>query len=249
VISVLLRFLVAVTLGFGRGTWSLISTLGLVLALGLLAGGLTLVAFVALTSEVIERGTEQVDVAVYTWLQHWESQGLDGLAHAVSALGSEVLLAVLVILLSLFAIQRQWSAAGGLAVVTVGAAGLNTLLKQLIHRARPEALSGLIPAQAFSFPSGHAMTAAAVYGYLALLAWRRWQGGKRVLVVSSLGGLIALISLARLYLGVHYLTDVVAGCLAGFLWADAVALSAALLRRRGARAPHHLAPVGSERQQ
>ncbi len=216
----------------GSGTWGLISSLGLVLALGFAAGFMALVGFVLLASEVMEQETQHVDLAVLTWLHRFESPTLDTAARLASALGSEVLFALAVLLLVVLALRSEWSAAAGLATVLVGVWTLNSLLKQIIQRARPEPLAGIIPAQAFSFPSGHAMVSTAFYGYLAIVAWRRWRGWRRVATVATLATLILVISLSRIYLGAHYLTDVIAGWIAGFLWADAVALATALLRRR-----------------
>jgi membrane-associated phospholipid phosphatase len=228
----LLRWLYALGFRIGTGTKGLIASLGLVLALGFAAGLIALVGFVALASEVMEHETQQVDLAALIWIRQSQSPALDVVARATSALGSEVLIGVWILLLIGLAFQRQMSAAAGLATVTIGASLLNSILKGIIQRARPEPLAGIIPAQAFSFPSGHAMTAAAFYGYLAILAWRRWHGWRRNVAVAGLAGLVLAISLSRVYLGVHYITDVIAGCIAGLLWADAVALSAALLRRR-----------------
>ncbi len=209
-----------------------LSALGLVLVQGFAAGFIALVGSVVLASEVVEQETRQVDLAVLVWLHQFESPALDATARFASALGSEILLAIAGVLLVILAFQRQWSAAAGLAIVLVGASILNSLLKQMIQRARPEPLAGIIPAQGFSFPSGHAMVATAFYGYLAILAWRRWRGWRRVATTGLLVTVILAISLSRIYLGAHYITDIVAGWIAGFLWADAVALGAALLRRR-----------------
>ncbi len=116
--------------------------------------------------------------------------------------------------------------------MSTGAQLLNNVLKDLFQRTRPAPVAGLIPAQAFSFPSGHAMVAAAFYLFLAYLGWRLLRGWRQVAFTGTLLALILAIGLARLYLGVHYLTDVVAGYLAGFLWTDAVIIGGHLLGRR-----------------
>jgi hypothetical protein len=85
----------------------------------------------------------------------------------------------------------------------------------------------VIPAQAFSFPSGHAMVSMAFYCFLAYVSWRVLRGWQRAAWAAGLLLLVLLVGLSRLYLGVHYLTDVAAGYLAGFIWADAV------IHRRG----------------
>jgi hypothetical protein len=113
---------------------------------------------------------------------------------------------------------------------------LNNVLKDLFHRTRPAPVEWLaVPAQAWSFPSGHAMVSAAFYLFLAYLGWRIMRGRVRVLWTVGLLVLVLAIGLSRLYLGVHYLTDVVAGYIAGFLWTDTVIVSEVLLAR--GRAP------------
>jgi undecaprenyl-diphosphatase len=79
--------------------------------------------------------------------------------------------------------------------------------------------------QAFSVPSGHAMAAGAVFGILALLAWRELSGRTRWVAVAICIGIGLLIALTRPYLGVHYPTDVIAGLFAGGLWADLVVVA------------------------
>jgi undecaprenyl-diphosphatase len=76
------------------------------------------------------------------------------------------------------------------------------------------------------------MVATACYSYVAYLAWRRWRGLLRVVVVAVCVGVIFLVGLSRMYLGVHYLTDVVAGVLVGLLWAEVVMLAEQILERR-----------------
>jgi undecaprenyl-diphosphatase len=108
-------------------------------------------------------------------------------------------------------------------------------LKALFQRGRPEPLAGFIAAQQFSFPSGHAMVAAAFYSYLAYLSWGLVHSWWRAVLVAGLIALVLLIGLARLYLEVHYLSDVIAGYLAGWLWTDAVILGGRVLTLRSQR--------------
>jgi undecaprenyl-diphosphatase len=210
---------------------------GLALVLGFAGGVLALAAFGWLAEEVLGRQTQQIDDATLAYLRQFSSPTLDMLALGVSMLGSEVVALVGVVLLAVFAWQRRWGAACGLLVVTAGAQLLNDVLKDFFHRTRPAPLAtGIIAAQQFSFPSGHAMVSAAFYLFLAYLAWRLVvRRAWRAVLVSGLVVLVVLIGLARLYLAAHFLSDVIAGYFAGFLWTDAVILGGRFLQLRQRR--------------
>jgi undecaprenyl-diphosphatase len=211
---------------------------GAIVVAGFVAAVLVLWAFAWLATEVLEQETTALDQATLLFLQQFSSSQLTTAAQLVSLLGSEVIWVIAAVLLAAFLWQRRWGTAVTLVLVTGGAQVLNDILKALFHRTRPEPVVGLIAAQQFSFPSGHAMVAAAFYFYLAYLAWRLVHGWWRGVLIAGLVGLVLLIGLARLYLEVHYLSDVIAGYLAGWLWADAVILGSRMLTMR----PHpHLA--------
>ncbi|MDX6438300.1 MAG: hypothetical protein QOF45_883 [Gaiellaceae bacterium] len=127
--------------------------------------------------------------------------------------------------------RRQLVEAGFLPVVLGGCELLNLILKLSFHRARPE--FAFVHLDTYSFPSGHAMISTAAYGALAYLAWSRLGSRRgRVLLVSGTAVLVALICFSRLYLGVHYLSDVLAGVAGGAFW---LAISIALQTAYGAR--------------
>ncbi len=217
----------------------LLGWLGLVLVLGLLLGLGALALFAALADQVLEQDAERLDNTVLAILRLFESPALTAVAHGLSALGVEVLAVILVLVLIALAVQRRFGAMVGLLLVTFGAQMLNNVLKELFQRTRPapltDPLATLIPSQSFSFPSGHAMVAGAFYLFLAYLSWRLLDGWwLRLAITAVLLAVIGLIGLSRLYLGVHYLTDVVAGYLAGFVWTDAVIIGGRLLEKRRA---------------
>jgi membrane-associated phospholipid phosphatase len=205
---------------------------GIVLA-GFVAAVAVLYAFAWLADQVLDQETQALDFGTLAWLQTYSSPSLTLAAEAVSLMGSQVILLLGALLLGLFAWQRRWGAAAMLLLVVGGAEVLNSILKSQFHRTRPTDVSGFIDAQQFSFPSGHAMVSAAFYFYLAYLTRRLIHGRWRGVLVTGLIVLVLLIGLSRLYLEAHYLSDVVAGYLAGFLWTDSVILgSQALMRRR-----------------
>jgi undecaprenyl-diphosphatase len=205
---------------------------GAILVAGFGAAAVLLYAFAWLATQVLDQDTRALDLATLSVLQGFSSPGLTLVAEAISMMGSQVVLVLGLALLGAFVWQRRWGAAVTLVLVTAGAQVLNDILKESFHRTRPAAVVGFISAQDFSFPSGHAMVAAAFYLYVAYLTWRLVHGWWRGLLVGGLLVLIVLIGLARLYLEAHYLSDVLAGYLAGGLWTDAVVLSAHMLRLR-----------------
>lgn len=96
---------------------------------------------------------------------------------------------------------------------------LSVMLKFTFHRSRPTWDDPILMIESFGFPSGHAMAATLLYGFLAAFGARKVQAWRwRVLAVLAAGLLIVLIGFSRLYLGVHYLSDVLAGMAAGSAW-------------------------------
>jgi undecaprenyl-diphosphatase len=165
------------------------------------------------------------------------------IAALASFMGSEVVVVLGSLLVATFVIQRRFGAAGMLVLVTGGAQLLNNVLKDAFHRVRPETVIGWIAAQQYSFPSGHAMVSAAFYGYLNYLAWRLLHGWIRLLVSALVTLLILAIGASRIYLQAHYLSDVIAGYLCGFLWSDSLIVASRLLVGRRERRPKpHRAP-------
>jgi undecaprenyl-diphosphatase len=114
--------------------------------------------------------------------------------------------------------------AGLLVVSTVGGIVLTTALKTVFQRARPELFDSGYSASFYSFPSGHATIAVGFYGTLTLLVAWRLRGLRRWAVVLAGVTLVLLIGFSRLYLGVHYPTDVLAGFLAAPVWISTVGL-------------------------
>jgi undecaprenyl-diphosphatase len=102
-------------------------------------------------------------------------------------------------------------AAGGAMLVT-------NAIKFVLARPRPGPHGGLVPVSSYSWPSGHASSSIALYGALALLALRRAPPSARPAIAAGLLALLALIGATRVYLGVHYPSDVVAGWAVGGVW-------------------------------
>ncbi len=134
-----------------------------------------------------------------------------------------------VLLCAVLAARRRWLQALYWALATGGAALLNLLAKHSYARARPDLWPSLAPETSFSVPSGHAMQSMALAAALVILAWPtrlRWP----VLVAGA--AFTAVVGVSRVYLGVHFPSDVLAGWCASLAWAVGLAL---LFRRRASR--------------
>lgn len=115
--------------------------------------------------------------------------------------------------------KQIWLAVWYAMTVIVGAGILNQILKAVFRRQRPDVINHLIEQGGYSFPSGHAMGSIIVYGALLFLIIRLAKR-KRTYLISILlfGSLIALIGISRVYLGVHYPSDIIGGYSVGMMW-------------------------------
>jgi undecaprenyl-diphosphatase len=190
--------------------------------------------FLKLADDVLEEETTAFDAAAALLARTWTSAQIDTVAWMFSLFGFEIVLVGCSIAVGILLFKRRWGSAGMLVLITLGAQLLNNLLKVSFHRTRPQPLTGWIPAQDYSFPSGHAMVSAALYGYLTVLAWRLLPGVWRYVAAAVLFALVLAIGWSRVYLEVHFPTDVIAGYLCGLLWLEACLLGSRILdlRRR-----------------
>jgi membrane-associated phospholipid phosphatase len=152
----------------------------------------------------------------------------------VSVLGSLEALALVGVLVAVaLLVQRNWLTLAAWSVVVLGGEVLNLLLKDLFARPRPSFEHPLVVDTSYSFPSGQAMESVVVYGMLAyfvLLTSRAW--GKRAVAVCGAAMIVLLIGFGRVYLGAHYVSDVVGGFAAGGAWLSAVIAVWEAMRRR-----------------
>jgi undecaprenyl-diphosphatase len=214
----------------GRKLLPLISTVRLA---GLVLAGLALWGFAEIADEVLEKETQAFDTTILLSLRELHTPLLDRLMIAITFFGEPTELTIMSLALGAWLIWRgQRSEATTLAIAAAGAAGLNVLLKDVFARARPALWARIVDVRYYSFPSGHAMLSMVVYGllgYLLATHFRRWRVG----IVSLTVVLIAAIGFSRLYLGVHWPTDVLAGYAAGLVWLMTCILSIEIWRHRG----------------
>lgn len=163
---------------------------------------------------------------------HW----LPDAVRDLTALGSAVVLILFALLiLGYLWLNRAYAATLLIAIATAGGEALNMLLKELFIRARPEITSHLVTVKTSSFPSGHAMAASIFYLTMgALLTQTASRPREKAYLMGAAILLTLLTGLSRVYLGVHYPSDVLAGWSAGTAWAILCWLVARWLRRRGA---------------
>src|SRR5215217_9216322 len=189
------------------------------LAVGLAVSAFVIWAFFELADEVLEGDSRAFDRAVLLWIHRNAPEWLGGPMRLVTALGYYyVVVPLLAVAVYLFYRRGLRLSAILLAVSTGGSIVLTTVLKGVFQRARPELFDSGYQASFYSFPSGHATVAVGFYGMLTLILAYRLRGNARWAVAVSGILVVLLIGFSRLYLGVHYPTDVVAGYLAALLW-------------------------------
>lgn len=199
---------------------------------GLILAAIALWLFAELAEEVMQNESRLLDTNVLFAIQQLQRPWLDPIMVFITDSGDPTILVSLCVIASIWLLfRRQRSEAMTLAIAAFGAAGLNSLLKNLFERDRPALWSRIVDVRHYSFPSGHAMLSIVIYGLLGyLLAQRfpRWRGW----ILTGVTIAVVLIGFSRLYLGVHWLTDIIAGYLAGLVWLVACILSLEIWQHR-----------------
>jgi undecaprenyl-diphosphatase len=181
-----------------------------------------------LASEVLEGDTQQFDKQILAALRDPANPSrpigpawLLGGALDITALGSATVLGLTVLAVAGFLLlQGMWRTALFVTVASLGGWFLNDALKQLFQRPRPDIVPHLREVMSLSFPSGHAMNSAAVYLTLGALTMRIAERRLTKFYCMAVAVLATvLVGASRVYLGVHYPTDVIAGWLIGCSWA------------------------------
>lgn len=198
----------------------LFKKLGLFYLLALSIALAALIGFTELADEVMEAEFRGFDRSVLLWVNGHVPPDWTPFVRELSFLGSPLGISLLGALFGVLLLARRqaWDAAT-LLVLLLGGGALTFGLKQLFRQPRPDVFPPLSVETGFGFPSGHALLSVCFFGYVAFWvaaqgprAWWRW--GVALLSV----GMALLIALSRLYLGVHWPTDVAAGGLAALFW-------------------------------
>lgn len=182
--------------------------------------GLALNGFIELTEEVAENELGAFDRSITDFIISFRSTGLTAFFSAITRLGERIPYIVISVLLASVLYWRYRSLAMILqsVAVLILASLSNIALKQSISRARPD-VEHLVYVDSMSYPSGHSMSAMAFYGFLIYLCLKlAMPGWARVMLVTVLVFIIAAVGISRVYLGVHFPSDVAAGFIGGLIW-------------------------------
>ena len=179
-------------------------------------------AFVGLSDEVREMETLPFDIAVLNSVHGLSNHFLDAFMPVATDIGGVVgVVAITLIMTALFVYKNERRRALMVSITVAGAAGINLILKSVFERARPDLWETLVREPGFSFPSGHAMASAALGAAIVVALWdSRW----RWWAFTAATFYIVFVGFSRLYLGVHYPTDILAGWLVSGGWVMAVTL-------------------------
>jgi undecaprenyl-diphosphatase len=222
-------------LRFLRNRFSPERTLGLHLTIGLAVMIFGAWAFSEIAEE-IGPGSDwhAFDQGVTAWFKAQSHATWITVAHAITLCGSVAFLTIVSVAFAIyFFVRRAWNRLLVLAITMLGGSLLNVVLKHFFQRQRPVLENPIVTLSSYGFPSGHTMGSTLLYGLLALIAARFIRSASGRAAVFALAIIwIALIGLTRIYLGAHYLTDVIAAIAAGSAWLAVCWTTAETFRKR-----------------
>ena len=217
--------------------------LSLSLLIGLATAIGALIFFGWLADEALEGDARAFDDVTRAAVHQLASPLVTAVMRGFSFIGSTIALSAGTIFVVYRFAMRKWKREAILFALTmVGAGLLNITLKLAFKRPRPVPFFNLSPPETYSFPSGHSLTSAVFFGALAAILTARIKSRRvqtAIWIVST--AMFLLIGLSRIYLGVHYTTDVIAGFAAALIWILVVRfVEMGLVRRRRRKIQAHL---------
>ena len=190
----------------------------IIVSLFIVVGGVNL--FVDLTETLHSEALAKYDAKITEYVISFRTPTLNRIFQFITNVGDlygYLVLAALSTILFYWKF-RNWRYVLEMLFVLIVAGLSNVALKQVINRARPDA-EHLVSVATLSYPSGHAMSAMAFYGFLIYLFYNiNMKRGLKIFVIFILVLLILAIGISRIYLGVHYPSDIAGGYIAGFIW-------------------------------
>ncbi|WP_324193376.1 phosphatase PAP2 family protein [Nocardia otitidiscaviarum] len=186
--------------------------IAVMLLLGAVFSGLTAVVMRA-------AGPTDVDTALHDWAVDFRSDGMTLAARVITTCGDTLTMALLATAVCVgFAWRRWWESAVLVGVAALGAAVLVAVGKRLVGRERPPLNGRLATESSLSYPSGHSLGSFVVIGVVVVALLPHVRGWARLALPALAVALVPAIGLSRVYLGVHWPTDVLAGWILGALW-------------------------------
>ena len=198
-----------------RGTWA-------IFGVAFVGFATPVIGFVELAERIRSGAKLPFDQPVMMWLQRRHSPRNTRIARAVTELGGVTAVPLFALATSAYLVSVRGSRrpAALLTVSLVGSTIINSVLKALYRRDRPTFFTHIVQEKSFSFPSGHAMASAALAACTCVLAWpTRW----RVAVIAGSAVYVPTIGGTRMYLGVHFPSDILAGWCVSLAWVGEVA--------------------------
>lgn len=225
--------------------------LGLHLTLGLAISVAALVAFGALAKDLLEQEElSTLDLPIANWLHaHASGPGVAGFGVATWFGSVPAIVGLTALVAIVLAVRRHWIRLAGWLAAVAGGGALVMVLKGIFQRPRPSFADPFVYEPSYSFPSGHSLGSIITYGMLTyLVASRLSRPSTRGLVICLGFATVLAIGFSRLYLGAHYLTDVLSGYAAGLVWLTTCITAVEAVERfraRGAAAPRMHRSSGS----
>jgi len=211
-----------------------VPAIGLTLLTGIVSAIIALVIFAWLANDALRGEIWLFDNQLRAEIYKYSSPALTYFMGNITALGSGPVLTPLTACIALIFVLVGWRRSAILLAVTMlGVVLLNVMLKLSFQRARPTPFFGIPAPETYSFPSGHALASFCFYSMLAVLITIHIRSlALRILIWATAVLLIAVVGFSRIYLGIHYPSDVLAGYSAAMVWVVVVIFGGRLLRRR-----------------
>jgi membrane-associated phospholipid phosphatase len=167
--------------------------------------------FLLLTGEALDESAPALDVSISRWMRTWSSPAVDAVMRFFTHVGSYLVTCIAVAWFAVWAYRRKAKdLAIELVAVTAVAIALNAILKNMFERPRPDLYPDVVLPDTWSFPSGHSMVSLAAYGTAAFVI-SRLHPRARTAAWLAVAVIVPLVGASRVYLGVHWPSDVAAG--------------------------------------
>lgn len=191
--------------------------------------------------EITEPFLTGLDLRILSFIHAHNGPLLTQLAFTLTFIGSPLALVPIILAATALLWARRLRRDATLLILGIGGSGvLDLALKLHFKRVRPDVPWALVSEHSFSFPSGHSVGAVVLYGMLTYLLWSHLRAlWEQTLVILSALLLVAGIGLSRVYLGVHFPTDIAAGYAVGLIWLAPLIAGSEYIRRTASRAPRN----------